>query len=46
MTGPLAMANRLRTSRAVAVGVAVGVGLAVRYMTDRAVKDHDRRLVD
>lgn len=26
--------------------MAVGVGLAVRYVSDRAVRDHDRRLVD
>lgn len=46
MSGPWAMAGRLRTSRAVAVGVAVGVGLAVRYVTDRAARDTDRSLVD
>ncbi len=46
MTGAWELAGRLRTSRAVAVGVAVGVGLAVRYMSDRAVRGHDRSLVD
>ena len=46
MSGAVGIAGRLRTSRAVAVGVAVGVGLAVRYVSDRAVRDHDRSLVD
>lgn len=48
MSGAWELAGRLRTSRAVAVGVAVGVGLAVRYVSDRAVRDRDpdRSLVD
>jgi coenzyme F420 biosynthesis associated uncharacterized protein len=46
MSGAWELAGRLRTSRAVAVGVALGVGLVVRYVGDRAVRDHDRRLVD
>lgn len=46
MSGAWELAGRLRTSRAVAVGVAVGVGLAVRFVSDRAVRDRDRSLVD
>ena len=46
MTGAWAIAGRLRASRAVAVGVAVGVGLAGRDVTDRAARDTARSLVD
>ncbi len=48
VSGAWDRAARLRTHRAVAVGVAVGVGLAARWVTDRVgpVRVHDGGLVD